>query len=487
MSATQQTIELLKALQPTQLAEEITKSFSQSTGLVFYDLDGPAKTMYPVLTPFRNKLPRVRANGGNATNWKTITAINTANLRPGVSEGNRGGIITDAVTDKTAAYKGLGMENTVTFEADYAAQGFDDAKARASQSLLNSVMIQEEQVIVGGNNSLSMGTTGTPTLAASGSGGTLATQTLSVICVALSHIAKRNTTVAGGLPLTGSRTNADGSSDTVNSGAAQKSSNATVSVTGPTGSATASVTIVNGAAGYAWYWGAAGSEALGAITYLNSVSITAAATGTQPASALPSADHSKDGLVFDGLLTQIVTSGSGSVIVDLATGTPGVGTALTSDGAGGVVEIDAQLASFWDNSRTSPDEMWVSGRTLLAINKLVIANGGAPLIRFGMDTGGAQIDAGTVIGSYLNKITNQKVQFKVHPDMPDGQIMFYTNSLPYPVANVASPVQMKLRQDYYQIEWPRRTRKYEYGVYMDGLLQMFFMPAYGLMRNIKVS
>lgn len=486
--STQQTIELLKAMQPTQLAEDIAKSFSQATGLVFYDLEPAAKTLYPVLTPLRNAIPRVKANGGTATNWKQITAINTANLRAGVSEGNRGGIITDAVADKTAAYKGLGLENSVTYEADYAAVNFDDARARASQSLLNSIFIQEEQVILGGNNSLALGTTATPSAAGSTSGGTLGTASYNVFCVALTHAAWRYASVSGGVQLTSTRTNADGTTDTVNSGAAQKSAAGTASVaSGSTGSITATVAIKEGAVAYAWYWGTAGNELLGAITTINSVLITATATGTQNISALPSADHSRDTLVFDGLMTQLHTGGSGAVITNLATGTAGTGTAMTSDGAGGITQIETVLASFWDNSRLSPEVMWMSAKTMVAANKLVIANGGAPLIRFNMDNGGNQtIAAGSVIGTYLNKITNQQIAVRVHPDMPDGRIVFTSTNVPYPVSNVGNLLQMKLRQDYYQIEWPRRTRKYEFGVYFDGLLQCYFPPAFGVLNNIAV-
>lgn len=486
--STQQTIELLKAMQPTQLAEDIAKSFSQATGLVFYDLEPAAKTLYPVLTPLRNIIPRVKANGGTATNWKQITAINTANLRPGVSEGNRGGVISDSVADKTAAYKGIGLENSVTYEADYAASNFDDARARASQSLLNSIFIQEEQVILGGNNSVALGTTPTPTAAGATTGGSLAAATYNVVCVALTHAAWRYGSVSGGLGLTATRTNADGTTDTVNSGMAQKSVAATATVaSGSTGSIAASVANVNGAVAYAWFWGTSGNELLGAITTINSVSITATATGTQNISALPAADHSRDSLVFDGLLSQIMTAGSGAVVTNLATGTAGTGTAMSSDGAGGITQVETELAKYWDNSRLSPSVMWCSAKTMVAMNKLVIANGGAPLIRYNMDNGGNQtISAGAVIGTYLNKITNQQIAVRVHPDMADGQIMFWSDTVPYPVSNVGSLTQMKMRQDYYQIEWPRRTRKFEFGVYADGLLQMYFPPAFGLLKNIAV-
>lgn len=482
----QATLDLIKGASRIELPDDIAKSFSQATGLVNYDLEAYAKLLYPVLTPMRNIIPRVKGNGGTATNWKQITGININNLTAGVSEGQRGGAITDAVADKTAAYKGLGLENFISFEADYAAQGFDDARARAVQSLLNATMIQEERIILGGNNSMALGTTPTPTLAASASGGSLATGTLSVICVALTHRAWRDGSVTSGIPTQVTRTNMDGTTDTIKGGHANKSTNATVSVTGPSGSVTATVAVVNGAAAYAWYWGTAGSEVLGAITSINSVSIKANATGTQTAASLTANDQSQDSLVFDGLLTQIMASGSGAYNMSLATGTPGVGTGFTSDGAGGINELDDALASFWDNYRLSPDVMWVSGKTLRAASKVAFANGNSPVVIASMNAGGASLSGGTVLKDYLNKITNQLVAFRVHPDLPDGMVVFWSNGVPYPISNVANILQIKTRQEYVQREWPLRTRRYEFGVYADELLQCYFPPAFGVLKNIAV-
>ena len=476
----------MKTAQGAPLADAITKAFTQGTGLVNYDLQPAALQLYPVLTPLRNRIPRVGGNGGTATNWKAITAINTAALSLGISEGNRNGLVTTAVSSLIASYKGIGLEDNVSFEADYAGTGFDDIKARAALGLLRSVMIGEERLILGGNSSIALGTTPTPTVVGSTTGGTLGAQTISVICVALTLEGFKAASVAGGLPLSGSRTNADATTDAVNMGTAIKSTAGTASLTGSTASFTATLAApVNGAAGYAWFWGVGGSELLGAVTSLNTLTVTANATGSQNASAGFTADKSQNSLVFDGLRTQIMTSGSNAYNVALATAA-GVGTAMTSDGAGGIVEVDTAFAFFWNNSRLSPSEMYVSGLTLLAMNKLVIANGGAPLIRFSMDSGGAQINAGTVIGTYLNKITNTQVKLTVHPDMPDGEILFYSDSVPYPLSGVANILQVKTRRDYYQIEWPLRTRKYEYGVYADELLQNYFPPAFGILKNIKV-
>lgn len=486
MSATQDTLALIKGAQATPVADAINKAFTQGTGLVNYDLQPAALQLYPVLTPLRNRIPRVGSNGGTATNWKAITAINTGALSLGISEGNRNATIATALANYVATYKGIGLEDNVSFEADYAAVGFDDAKARAVLGLLRSVMIGEERLILGGNTSIALGTTPTPAVVGSTTGGTLAAQTISVICVALTLEGWSATAVATGLPLSGTRTNADGTTDSVNQGTAIKSAAGTAVLSTGTSSFTATLAApVNGAAAYAWFWGVGGSELLGAITALNTVTVTANAAGAQNASAGFTADKSQNGLIFDGLRTQIMTPGSNAYNVAMAT-LAGVGTPLTSDGAGGLVEVDAAFAFFWNNSRLSPSDMYVSGATLLAINKLVIANGGAPLIRFSMDSGGQQINAGTVIGTYLNKITNTQVKISVHPDMPDGEILFYTDSVPYPLSGVNNILQVKTRRDYYQIEWPLRTRKYEYGVYADEVLQNYFPPAFGVLKNIKV-
>ncbi len=483
MSATlAQVLELIKN---AKVSDDINKAFTQGSGLVNYDLQPAALLLYPVLTPLRNRIPRVSGAGGTATNWKAITAINTNALSLGVSEGNRNGTIATATVSYVAAYKGLGLEDNVSFEAQDAGVNFDDIKARAVQGLLRAVMIGEERLLLGGNTTIALGTAGTPTLVGSTTGGVLAAQTLSVICVALTLEGFKASTVVGGLPLSANRTNADSTVDAVNMGTSIKSASATVVLSTGTSSLTASTAVANGAVAYAWYWGAVGAELLGAITSLNTVTITANAAGTQNASAGFTADKSQNGLVFDGILTQIMTPGSNSYNVALPT-VAGVGTPLTSDGAGGLVEVDSAFAFFWNNSRLSPSELYVSGSTLLAMNKLIIANGGAPLIRFGIDTGGASINAGTVVGTYLNKITNTQVKLTVHPDMPDGAILFFSDSVPYPLSGVQNILQVKNRRDYYQIEWPLRTRKYEYGVYADELLQNYFPPAFGLLKNIKV-
>ena len=76
------------------------------------------------------------------------------------------------------------------------------------------------------------------------------------------------------------------------------------------------------------------------------------------------------------------------------------------------------------------------------------------------------------------------IDIMLHPNVPPGTILFISRAVPYPLSNVGNVLQMKTRRDYYQIEWPLRTRMYEYGVYFDGVLQNYFPPAFGMITNI---
>lgn len=472
---------------PDTLAKStFAQSGSATSGLTFYDLELGAKFLYPVLTPLRNEIPRVSGKGGIQANWRAITAINSTGIRVGVSGGNRGAVMAVTTKDYTAAYKGIGIESNVDFEAQYAGQGFDDIRAIAARTGLEALMLGEEVLLLGGNGSLALGTTPTPSLSALTSGGALSNGTMSVIAVALTLEGFINSSVAGGIPTTITRTNADGSADTFGGGSAQKSTAQTITLSGGTSvqGVNATATAVRGALGYAWFWGTAGNEVLGAVTTANAVTILDDAEGTQTAASLPASDNSVDNLVFDGLLTQAFKADSGAYIAQMDN------TTLTADNEGGIVEIDEALKHFWNVLRLSPDCIWVNSQQALDISKKVLAGGSASNLRFTADIKDGMVAGGVMIKEYLNRFSmagGQVIPIRIHPNLPAGTILMTTSKLPYPLSNVTNVMQVRTRQDYYQIEWPLRSRKYEYGVYADEVLQHYFPPSLGVITGIKAG
>jgi hypothetical protein len=431
-----------------RMSEELAKStFTQSgsatTGLTFYDLEAGAKFLYPVLTPLRNEIPRVSGKGGIQANWKAVTGINTSGIRIGVSAGNRGAVMAVSTADYAAAYKGIGIEDSVDFEAQYAGEGFADIRALAAKVGLEALMLGEEILILGGNGTVALGTTPTPTVTASDTGGALTVGTWRVIAVALTLEGFINSSVAAGIPTSITRTNADGSTDTFGGGSAQKSVAGTGAVGAVTvGSLVATVTAVRGAVGYAWYAGiGAGNERLVAITSTNKATITTAAAGTeQLASALPAADNSTNNLVFDGLLTQAMKAGSNAYYRSLDAAT------LTADGAGGIVEIDAALKHFWDNYRLTPDTIWISSDLALSISQKIMAGNANGAFRIVVNMEQGMIAGGIMVATYLNRFSMggaNVLKVRIHPNMPAGMIFFTTLKLPYPVSGVGNLVQVR--------------------------------------------
>src|SRR5207248_1787708 len=166
-------------------------------------------------------------------------------------------------------------------------------------------------------------------------------------------------------------------------------------------------------------------------------------------------------------------------------GTTGVygGSFLTADGNGGIVEIDAMLKWAWDVYRLSPTDIYVNSQEQTNISKKVLVgpSAGSANARFVFDVKQGVVAGGYMVKSYMNKYSMsgaKDIPIHLHPNVPPGTILFYTDVLPYPLSNVSNVIQYRLLRDYYQIEWPLRTRRYEYGVYLHTVLQNYFPPAF---------
>lgn len=501
---TQQTLEMMNLLKNEPL-RKAAADITTGLGLVYYSLESAAKLLYPVLTPLRNTMPRFQNPGGfgKAENWRIITAINTGGTNIGVSEGQRGGSISYSEADKTAVYKMIGLESSVSFEAELAAQGFDDLRALAQLTALQALMIGEEGYILNGNTSLALNggnATPTPNVVGTTGDGSLANVAHYVYCVALTQQAMENpnnsltyNSGAGNLQPTIQRTNVDGTTDTFGGGIAKISAVGTATP-GASGTLKCNVTAVKGAAGYAWFVGTTTGVANCKLCGFSKTN----GSPTNPAiiiSALPSttylangtglsSDNSTNALAFDGLIAQALSSTGYWVSLNNAK--------LTSDGANGIVELDTALQYWWDNYRISPTDIWVGSGMMKSIYFKVLA-GTNPSYRVNLMQSAESLGsviAGGVVAEYLNKFALGGVvpiRVRLHPNMPENQIFFDKTDIPYPNANVPTARRIKTRRDYYSIPWPIVTRQYPFGVYSDEVLQVYAPFGMGLIQDVQVG
>jgi hypothetical protein len=506
---------------------EKADTISQATGLLWYDLSPIVQMLYPFkeLIPLISRLPRVPGDGGNAYHWKRVTGVNVNNVSIGVSEGNRGSRIAITEQDQLASYKTMGLESSTTFEARLGAKNLKpEALGIAVQSTLRSTMIGEEQALILGDASLALGTTPTPTLSKGGTAGNWGgTVTVYVICVALAgygwltYTPYSSVTGNGGVLGQVTKINADGSSDTFGGGSAQPSAEASIASVATGEVVTATVTPVVGAVGYAWYaWTTTGLEKLVALTQSNQIKITQNPASTaQPVTALQVsgsyADNSQNTLIPDGILTQmfgsvfgsgysttmatnpnfpavitagdtIATSAGGSIVYTKVAGNTGI----TIDGTN-IKEFDAVLQAAYDQYKVGFDRILMSSQDIASFIGTFFGQNAAAQFRilFDAESESGRIVAGRRVTSYMNKFFNNTLDIEVHPFVPPGTIIFWSDRIPYELSGVGNILEAKVRQDYYQIEWPLRTRRYEYGVYVDEVFACYFTPGYAAITNLN--
>lgn len=481
------------AIHDGDLQKTFTQSANQLTGLTAFSLEAPAKTFYPVQTPLRNLLPRSTGGVGIQANWRAITGVNTGRAAIGVSEGNRGQTQAVTVKEYQASFRTIGIDSYVTEEARLAGEGFDDVEARAVQSNLNALMLGEEVMILGGLGTYGLGTPTGLVVTAQTTGGTLPTTTTYYMRVCALTLESYMNCMVGDVRGQVSRNTANGVTDTFGGGTSQASAAGNVTTASATATVTGTVTPVPGAVGYAWFVGAdATTMRLAGVTTINSFVLRAALAGTEPVipAGITAADYSQNSLAFDGFFAQIAKTGSGALWRAQATGTAGAGTPLTADGAGGIVEIDNVLEWYWTNYKISPTAIWVSGRERQTFRKLALAGAANGTQRFTFNTDQRNIVLSGAVKGYTNPYAlsgSMEIPINIHPNMPPGTILFQTQSLPYSLPGVTDVNRILCRRDYYQIVYPQVTRKKEFGIYADELLQCYFPPANAVLTNIGAS
>src|SRR5215471_14593673 len=197
---TKESLELLKGAL-AKPDDGLAKSISTASGLLAYDLQTPAKNLYPFVTPIRNVMPRVGGGTGAATNWRQVSAIigSGFDAMGWVPEGQRSGQMSYSTSSKSASYVTIGEEDAATFEAISAGREFEDIQARMTFRLLQKMMLKEEMAILAGNATLQLGTPATPVLSVSGTGATLPAATYFVKVVGLTVEGYQNSTVMNGV------------------------------------------------------------------------------------------------------------------------------------------------------------------------------------------------------------------------------------------------------------------------------------------------
>ena len=493
----------------TDINKEITTTQPLYDSFAAFDLEAPAKLLTPRPTPLRNKIPRKKGIGTSHRIKRILGYTGTGtggnaggNIWPGLEQqsgtasspiyGARGPMIQYSADNLVTPYHSYGLSDSVTFDAFFSGQGYQDLRQLSSTSTLYATMLMEERMMLMARNS-AMGT-GTGYLQYPAPLGTQ---------VQLWYPSATGPQVT---PITNSQNwyQAVGVNGgwqfmiTASAGAfgdTGMAAQAGVFVADPTGSGNINGTAifiplqyeVPGAVGYNIYI----SDSTGNFKFLETSGIHQGyAAGTSQIGVLVQGNFNNaySGATIANANTTAYENAYDGIIPILSAGTGGAvnqslnGAQFSTSNPG--VEFQNIFEALYNNVKADPDEILLNGGDRRRLSD-AIKNGSTANYRINLEqsnvggyVGGATID------SLYNEITGKMVSLTVHPWLPQGVAPVMSYTLPIPDTEVSDVWSNFLVQDYMGIQWPIQKFTYDFSTYFRGTFQCQAPAWNGILTNI---
>jgi len=452
------------------IQKEISLTSPLSTSFAAFDLEAPAKMLTPRPTPLRNKIARKKGvgtshrqkqilgytgtgTGGVGNTWPGITQSSTATF--GSINYERGPIISYAAQDLILPYNSYSLSDSVTFDANFSAMGYQDLRQLSSTSTLYATMLMEERMMLmargtasGYSGALSAPATVTLTSPAAVTGQTAIAATTYYVYV----------TANAGISSSGF---GESIVSTVQSTACASGDVLAISWTAVTGAIGYNIYVgtATGTANCTFQGTAQGTSAViqgaGTIGLLGN---NFALTTSGAAASRANADTSAYATGYDGILPTVLGSSSGynnTINTTFSTSNPGV-------------EYQTVFYNLYNNVKADPDEILINGADRKQLSDS-IKNGSTANYRLNLtQTESGDYVGGATIGGLYNEITGKMVPLTVHPWLPQGVSPVLSYTLPIPDTEVSDVWANYMVQDYMGIQWPVTQFSYDFSTYFRG-------------------
>ena len=484
------------------------KAITVGTGIVGYNLQAPAHQLVPLMSPFHASIPRIVKAGANSDNWRVISALSSPN--PFTTESAASALFTTTLTSPTAAFCVLGIQGSVTLEAQRASEGFDPALAKETSNALLVGMKLEEQAFFGANHT-DLGTPVAPAAPVSSAAGGTITQAGTTYYVA----------VIGLTVLAANRATLDTPADIDINGEALLAGRAVtaaevLAISAPT---TAAPTVFSAGCGVSPF-GAIGSSAAltatlkglkitwtplkGAVAYILFVGTTTGAANMHAecivggctvtltslagtgvvgttTGGIPGTDETGDANAYDGIIAQLCGASSGAYVKNLA------GALTATATAGEIVEIQDAFAQIYKNAKIGKFRVVASGNDTRTLSRLGAASNAMIIVAQPTGEGRGSMTLGSHVGEILNSTTGDKCPVETNPWLPQGSMLILPMEIPYPSANISQPFQWVGSYDWTRWDYastPTTGPIYPFEVRNNGVLEGLFTGGCGLIYNI---
>jgi hypothetical protein len=452
------------------IQKEISLTSPLSTSFAAFDLEAPAKMLTPRPTPLRNKIARKKGvgtshrqkqilgytgtgTGGVGNTWPGITQSSTATF--GSINYERGPIISYAAQDLILPYNSYSLSDSVTFDANFSALGYQDLRQLSSTSTLYATMLMEERMMLMARGTASgysgaLAAPATVTLTspvASGSQTALAAATYFVYVTANAGISSSGF--------------GESIVSTVQSTAVASGDVLGISWTPVTGAIGYNIYVgtTTGTANCTFQGTAQGTSAV--IQGAGTIGLTGnnfALTTNGAAASRANADTSAYATGYDGILPTVMGANSGynnTINSTFSTSNPGV-------------EYQTVFYNLYNNVKADPDEILINGADRKQLSDS-IKNGSTANYRLTLtQTEAGDYVGGATIGGLYNEITGKMVPLTVHPWLPQGVSPVLSYTLPIPDTEVSDVWANYMVQDYMGIQWPVTQFSYDFSTYFRG-------------------
>lgn len=389
-----------------------------------------AKLMLPVYAGLTNRLPADSPKmGSTEATWRAQLGFGSLTEQDffRVAEASIGVNPPTSFLTFASPFNDITVNDSVTLKALKASAGYSDPLQIGVIKAMSALLRGQERVLLGGNRA-AIDAPAAPTVAQ----GTPA----QTVLAAGSYVAGVSALTYEGW-LAQSKGGSAAVGETVATFAAQF-------VLGSGSSVNLTWAAIPGAVAYNVYFSGSGVSAGSAAkwnqtVYINKATISALSTGSN---VCPSADTSVNATYgMEGLIAwcekETILS---NAIPDKQTVTDNAGAGLTA-GNGGITQFDSILANLWTTWHTAPSVMVMSPNLNATLVGKLQSLGSGTFYRVEVGNERNTVNGGMMVTGYVNKFapfadgSPRMIDVIPHPYMPEGKVLFLSETIPYPMGN----------------------------------------------------
>jgi len=483
-----------------QIGTAIGKSFSLasplSSGFVPFDLMPFVRTIYPVYTPLRNKIPRVPGQG-EYHRAKILASIS------GSLPGHLGTLQDDSTSeffggsfaswpntlpasgaqtayDLIVPYKFFAITEGVSWLSEFAAQGFDELYGLASLVLLQEFMLLEEHDILAGS-SQKLHQPAAPTVA-TGTKGTPVTGTGTNLWVTVTALDYWGETAFD--------------ANNVTEVAAFTGKHPVVTIPPSNGALGHAIYVATGVTKptartdyFRFTTGTIGGVVGGHKFQLQGPVPTPGTGANPPATDTGTGKTTREESIIAVLSGRSYNTGDGPYPGPGST--PSVNPGFFTNAVGKrllVTVVQNALEQMFNGTNgyfANPSEIITSPNDITVLAQSILQENVAAYQLRVQQSEVSSMAGGVAVANVVNPITRSMPELLAHPYLPQGNAIFMSYTLPQTQNNLGNVVENVMVQDYAQIGWPVIDPTFRQSILRYGLF-WFAAPQYcGLLQGLQ--